>query len=108
MKAWKIGDHNPLSFQVDYDRPNIFHLGDYEKETKLATPEEKAAQSRMRPSTSFFKDSCKRFAKNPVAMVSFVIVLLLILVISYVPPVCPEGYKDTLHTMYKINKKNDT
>ena len=30
----------------------------------------------MRPSTSFFKDSCKRFSKNPIAMISAFIMYL--------------------------------
>jgi oligopeptide transport system permease protein len=108
MKIWKIGDHNPLSFQVDYDRPNVFHLGDYDKETTLASKEEKAAQTHQRPSTSFFKDSCKRFVKNPVAMTCFVLMVLLILIIIFVPLFCPYGYSDTLYNMYQINGKNDT
>jgi hypothetical protein len=65
MKPWKFGDKNPLSLQVDFDRPNIFHPEDFDKETAPATRDEKAAQQRMRPSTSFLKDATKRFAKNP-------------------------------------------
>jgi oligopeptide transport system permease protein len=96
MKPWKIGDKNPLSLQVDFDRPNVFHLDDLDKETKKASKEEKIAQQRMRPSTSFLKDSFKRFAKNPVAMVSAIIVLLLIIVIIVVPLVCPYQYDQQL------------
>jgi len=96
MKTWKVGDKLPLSLQVDYDRPNIFHLGDYDKETALASKEEKAAQQHMRPSTSFFKDSCKRFSKNPIAMVSAFVMLFIILAIIFVPLFCPYKYDQQL------------
>jgi oligopeptide transport system permease protein len=96
MKRWKIGDRLPLSFQADYNRPNVFHLDDFSRETSLASPEEKAAQEHMRPSTSFFRDSVKRFMKNPVAMTSFVILLLLILVIVFAPLICPYTYEEQL------------
>src|SRR5574344_991640 len=96
MKAWKVGDKLPLSLQVDYDRPNIFHLGDIDKETALASKEDKAAQQKMRPSTSFFKDSCKRFSKNPIAMISAFIMLFIILAIIFVPLFCPYKYDEQL------------
>lgn len=96
MKPWKFGDKNPLSLQVDFDRPNIFHLKDFDKETASATKDEKEAQQRMRPSTSFLKDAIKRFVKNPVAMVSAVIILLLVLAIIIIPFVCPYQYDQQL------------
>jgi oligopeptide transport system permease protein len=98
----------PLSLQVDYDRPNVFHLDDYAKETRLATKEEKAAQQHSRPSTSFFKDGCKRFAKNPVAMVSFVVIVLLVIAILIIPLFCPYKYDEQLYREYLINGSYDT
>lgn len=86
----------PLSLQVDYDRPNVFKLNDIEKETRLATKDQKAAQSKQRPSTSFFKDSCLRFAHNPVAMVCLVVIILLILSILIIPLFCPYTYSEML------------
>ena len=81
MKRFKIGDRLPLSFQVDYDRPNVFRMGDYDEGAQIASRENRAAQNRMRPSTSFFRDSVKRFLHNPVAMVSLVVFLLLVIAI---------------------------
>jgi oligopeptide transport system permease protein len=89
----------PLSLQVDYDRPNVFHLGDYDKETALASKEEKAAQQHTRPSSSFFKDGVRRFVKNPVAMTCFVIMALLILAIIIVPFFCPYSYDQMLYRL---------
>jgi ABC-type dipeptide/oligopeptide/nickel transport system permease subunit len=95
----------PLSLQVDYDRPNIFHLDDYAKETKKADAEEKAAQTHLRPSTSFFRDSCHRFAKNPVAMVAGVILIILILAIIIIPidGVYPYSYEDMLSVSHNYD-----
>lgn len=86
----------PISLQVDYDRPNIFHIKDIGKETEPASKDEKAAQNKMRPSTSFFKDSCIRFLHNPVAIVSLVIIVLLVLVICIMPSIVPYAYDEQL------------
>src|SRR5574344_811567 len=86
----------PMSLQVDYDRPNIFHTKDIDKETAPASKDEKAAQEKMRPSTSFFKDSCIRFIHNPVAVISLVIIVLLVLAIIILPSVVPYKYDEQL------------
>jgi oligopeptide transport system permease protein len=86
----------PLSLQADFDRPNIFRLSDYDGLTRKASKDEKAAQEKMRPSTSFFKDSCRRFLHNPVALVCAVIVLLLLVLIIVSPLVVPYRYDDML------------
>jgi oligopeptide transport system permease protein len=94
----KIGDKLPfpVSLQVDYDRPSIYHLDDYGKETKEASKDEKAAQQKMRPSTSFFRDSVKRFLRNPVATTCFVIMVLLILTVIIMTFVDPYKYDHQL------------
>ena len=86
----------PLSFQVDYDRKNIFSKEDIEKETQLADKKSKESIVSLRPSTSFTKDAIKRFVKNPIAMVCTVIVLLIILAIIFVPIICPYTYDKQL------------
>ena len=52
----------PFSFHVDLDA------------FTPATDEEKAYMVQMRPSSTFFKDGCRRLMKNRVAMVSLIIV----------------------------------
>lgn len=86
----------PLSFQVDYDRANVFSKEDIEKETKLADASEKESAVKLRPSTSFFRDSIKRFLHNPVAMVCTVVMLLILLGIIFIPMFCPYSYDEQL------------
>ncbi|MCH4210664.1 MAG: ABC transporter permease [Bacilli bacterium] len=90
----------PLSLQVDYDRPNVFRLDDVDEESKLASKDEKAASSKMRPSTSFIRDSFVRFAHNPVAMVCAVIFILLLIAIIVIPSVYPYTYDEQLSITY--------
>jgi oligopeptide transport system permease protein len=96
MKAWKLGDHNPFGFQTDYNRTNVFNIDNIDKSSSLATASEKASQSHMRPSTSFLKDSIKRFAHNPVAMTCFILMLVILLMVIFVPIIVPYGYEENL------------
>ena len=45
-----------------------------------ATEEEKAYISRMRPSSTFFRDGCKRLLKNKVATCSLILIILILAV----------------------------
>ncbi|MDD5885141.1 MAG: ABC transporter permease [Erysipelotrichaceae bacterium] len=93
--AWHFGKKLPFpaSFQVDYDRPNIYDLG---KATEPASQEEKSAQDKMRPSTSFLRDSVKRFVHNPVAMVALILLLIVILGTIFIPIFYPYNYSTQL------------
>lgn len=93
--AWHLGKKLPFpaSFQVDYDRPSIYELG---QATKPASSEEKAAQEKMRPSTSFFRDAVNRFAHNPVAMVALILLVLIILGTIFIPIFYPYHYSTQL------------
>lgn len=77
----------PFSAQIDLSK---FNLKDFEK----ATEEEKRQQDVMGESTTFFKDGMKRLRKNPLAMGSIVILILLVLTIIFAPHVVPYGYAD--------------
>ncbi|MCR5416073.1 MAG: ABC transporter permease [Pseudobutyrivibrio sp.] len=77
----------PFSAQIDLSK---FSMQDFEK----ATDEEKKQQDVMGESTTFFKDGMRRLRKNPLAMLSIVILVLLILVILIAPHVIPYGYAD--------------
>ena len=83
MKKFK----NPLSFQVDYDRKSIF---------SVATDEEKAEQSFMRPSTSFLGDAIRRFRRNKIAVISFFFIIIILLAIFIVPLIYPYSYEQQL------------
>ena len=76
---------NPLSAQVNLDK---FSWSDFEK----ATDEEKRQQEVMGESTTFFKDGMRRLRKNPLAMGSIVVLVLIILIILFAPKFVPYGY----------------
>ena len=61
-----------------------------------ATEEEKAYIVQMRPSTTFFKDGCKRFLKNKVATVSLIIIILVTLSSIFIPIFWPYSYEQQL------------
>ena len=61
-----------------------------------ATDEEKSYIVQMRPSTTFFKDGCKRFLKNKVATVSLIISVLIVLIAIFLPMFWPYSYEQQL------------
>lgn len=61
-----------------------------------ATGEEKAYMVQMRPASTFFKDGVRRLRKNPVAVVSFFIIVILALSCIILPMVWPYGYEQAL------------
>ncbi|MCQ2792553.1 MAG: ABC transporter permease [Bacilli bacterium] len=82
----KLGDRNPLSFQVDYDK-KLFSLADRE---------EKDTTKVSRPASSFIRDSLRRFRKNRVAVVCAWFIAILVLFIIIVPFIYPYTYDQML------------
>ena len=76
--------NNPLSMHFDAD------------EFLPATEEEKAYMVQMRPSSTFFKDGCKRLYKNKVAFVSLIVIILITLSSIFIPMFWPYSYDDQL------------
>ena len=68
---------SPLSFQID--------LKKFEK----ATDEEKKQQDVMSESVSFFRDGMRKLMKNPLAVGSIIVLILIIGSILLVPHVVP-------------------
>lgn len=81
----------PLSLQVDLQR--------FEK----ASDEEKRQQDVMSESTTFFRDGMRKLMKNPLAVGSMIILVLIILTIIIAPMVVPYGYADII----KVNGRRD-
>lgn len=77
----------PFSAQIDLSK---FNMKDFSK----ATEEEKRQQEVMGESTTFFKDGMRRLRKNPLAVGSIIILVLLILTIIFAPKIVPYGYAD--------------
>lgn len=71
---------NPLSMHVDVE------------DFLPASEEEKAYMVQMRPSTTFFKDGCKRLIKNKVTFVSLIAIVLITLLSIVLPMVWPYSY----------------
>ena len=89
--ADKLPKKNLLSLQID--------LSKFEK----ATDEEKAQHETMRESTTFFRDGVRKLRKNPLAMISLVVLCLLVITIVVVPMAYPYSYEQ----MITVNGKRD-
>ena len=87
----KMPRKNALSLQVDVSR--------FEK----ATEDEKRQQEVMSESTTFFKDGMRKLMKNPLAVGSIVVLVLIILTSVFAPLVVPYGYSDII----KVNGRRD-
>ena len=61
-----------------------------------ASAEEKEYMVQMRPSSTFFKDGCKRLAKNKVALVSLIVIVIITLSSVILPMVWPYSYDQQL------------
>lgn len=66
------------------------------KQFEKATDEEKRQQDVMAESTTFFKDGMRRLMKNPLAVISMIILILVILVMIFAPMIVPYGYDEIL------------
>ena len=89
--ADKLPKKNLLSLQID--------LSKFEK----ATDAEKAQHETMRESTTFFKDGMRKLRKNPLAMLSIIVLTVLVVSIIVVPFFYPYSYEQ----MITVNGKRD-
>ncbi len=80
-----------MSMQID--------LSKFEK----ATDEEKKQQDVMSESTTFLKDGMKKLFRNPLAVASIIVLLLIVGVIVVAPMVVPYSYEEIL----SVNGKRD-
>ena len=79
-----LNANKPFSLQLD---PAVF---------EPATDAEKEYISRMRPSSTFFRDGCKRLLKNKVATVSLILIVLITLAVIILPMIWPYSYESML------------
>ena len=82
---------NPLSAQID--------LSKFEK----ATDDEKKQQDVMSESTTFFRDAMKKLFRNPLAVVSIIVLFAILVIIIVAPMIVPYGYEE----MLSVNGKRD-
>ena len=69
-----------------------------------ATSEEKQQQDVMGESTTFFKDGMKKLFKNPLAVASIIILILIIATITIAPAIVPYSYEEMLSVDGKRDK----
>ena len=89
MAEEKLKKRAFLSSQIDISK---FNAKDFEK----ATDEEKKQQDVMGESTTFFKDGMRRLRKNPLAMASIVVLLVIIAIAIVAPHICPYSYSSII------------
>ena len=87
---------NPLSMQIDLSKFS-------DEQFRKATDEEKHQQDVMSESTTFFKDGMRKLRKNPLAMGSIVVLVLILLIIIFAPMIVPYQYEEIM----KVNGKRD-
>lgn len=68
-----------------------------------ATDEEKQQHETMRESTTFFRDGMRKLMKNPLAVASLIVLIILTLTIIIVPAVYPYNYSQ----MITVDGKRD-
>lgn len=79
-----------MSAQIDLSK---FNQANFE----AATEEEKKQQDVMGESTTFFKDGMRRLRKNPLAMGSIVVLVLILLTIIFAPHIVPYRYDQIIN-----------
>ena len=82
---------NPLSAQVDLSK------------FAPATEEEKRQQDVMSKSTTLFRDGMKKLMRNPLAVMSLILLFIILVTIIVAPLIVPYSYDD----MITINGKRD-
>lgn len=82
---------NILSTQIDLSK------------FELATDEEKKQQDVMSESTTFFKDGVKRLMKNPLAVISLIVLIFVIGLVVVAPQVVPYSYSEII----KVDGRRD-
>ena len=75
------------------------HLLSLQLDAKIFAPadeSEKEMHTQMRAPSTFFKDGMRKLLKNPLAVGSIIVLLLLIAVILFAPLIVPYGYEEII------------
>lgn len=73
------------------------------KKFEKATEEEKRQQDVMSESTTFFRDGIRKLMKNPLAVMSLIILTLVLILIIAAPMIVPYSYEEIL----SVNGRRD-
>ena len=85
-----------LNYDIPAPKKRKFSLQIDPSQFEKATDEEKRQQDVMANSTTFLKDGMRRLMKNPLAVMSMIILVLVILIMIFAPIVVPYGYDEIL------------
>ena len=88
---------NPLSTQINLSK---FSADMFQP----ATEDEKRQQDVMSESTTFFKDGMRKLFKNPLAVMSLIVLLAIVLTIVIAPMIVPYRYEEILSVEGKRDK----
>jgi len=80
FSIYDIPDRKQFSMQIDV------------KKFEPATEEEKRQQDVMSKSTTFFRDGMRKLMKNPLAVMSIILLVIIILTIIIAPMIIPYSY----------------
>ena len=61
-----------------------------------ATDEEKAQQDVMRESTTFFRDGMRKLFRNPLAVASMIVLIIILITIVIAPLIVPYSYSNMI------------
>ena len=89
--ADQIPQKRPFSMQLDVSK------------FEPATDAEKEQHEVMRESTTFFRDGMRKLFKNPLAVMSIIVLVLVLATIVIAPMIVPYGYSE----MITVNGKRD-
>ncbi|MBQ1552318.1 MAG: ABC transporter permease, partial [Clostridia bacterium] len=95
----KLAKNNPLLSHYDPDivpKKNPLSLQLNVAKFQKATDEQKRQQDVMSKSTTFFKDGMRKLMKNPLAVISLVFILIIVLTIIFAPFFIPYKYDEIL------------
>lgn len=75
---------NPLSFQLD---PTLFDLASVKEKEELVI---------MRKGVTYWQDAMRRFRKNPIAMGSLIVIVLIFIIAFIIPSFYPYSYEQQI------------
>lgn len=84
MNEEKQPKKNPMSFQLD---PALF---------EVATVKEKEELVIMREGVTYWQDAMRRFRKNPIAMGSLVVIIMIFIIAFVIPSFYPYSYEQQI------------
>ncbi len=89
MENNSLPNKNPLSLQLDLSKFSAESFAP-------ATEDEKRQQDVMSESTTFFKDGMRKLLKNPLAVMSLILLTIILITIIVAPMIVPYRYEEIL------------